>query len=72
MKTRTEIYNEYAPCRKTATGIWRPITTARYRSKLEAERHMNQALDLPGAGPAEDYKVMQRTAVVVLSEWVDV
>lgn len=71
MKTNTEIYTEYVPCRKTKIGTWRPITTARYRSKLEAERRIERELSLPGAAPSEDYKVMQRTVVVTLSAWAN-
>ena len=72
MKTTTEIYKEYTPCRKTKTGHWRPITISRYRSKLEADRHIEHELSLPHAADEDDYKVMQRTAVVTLSEWEDV
>ena len=71
MKTTTNISTEYAPCRKTASGPWRPITITRYHSKLEAERHIERELSYPHSAPAEDYKVMQRTVITTISEWED-
>lgn len=71
MKTRTEITTEYAPCLLTKEGRWRPLTTARYRSELEAERYIEIWKKIPGA-QGEKCQVKKRTVVVTIEEWQDI
>lgn len=71
MKTRTEKRTEYAPCRRTPSGTWRPVTLARFRSRKEVERFLKKAGNPYASLPAEDFKIMQRTVIVTLSEWKD-
>lgn len=79
MKSTTHIETEYTPHGKTSSGTWRPVTMQRFRSQKSAERFLEEYKQHRAAFPkcyesfgiSEEYKIMKRTVITIMSEWED-